>query len=225
VLVGWNFGKVKPSIFSFLFLCFYFSFFANGYITHSLGSTIHFQRPDLLFHTNDIQIPLNPPLNYFAGFFPSPLLFFYFIYFFFFFANVGGDIPDVGQLMFASFPVDPKVNVSIMENNTWYCCYSTFFFEYLITVIYFFKLYCCYSTFFFEYLIAVFYFFNLGGWVKSMMELDFVYIHCEKRCIKRLFTANLVILLYWLFFFVLFFFNSLISIIIIIFCCYFTFDT
>eukprot|EP00026_Physarum_polycephalum_P001538 Phypoly_transcript_01540.p1 GENE.Phypoly_transcript_01540~~Phypoly_transcript_01540.p1 ORF type:complete len:1069 (+),score=95.14 Phypoly_transcript_01540:45-3251(+) len=64
----------------------------------SLYSTIHFERPDLLPLSDDAHpIPLCPKVN----FFKAPL------------------VPEVGELMQASFPVDANFNYSIQPNTWW----------------------------------------------------------------------------------------------------------
>eukprot|EP00026_Physarum_polycephalum_P001049 Phypoly_transcript_01050.p1 GENE.Phypoly_transcript_01050~~Phypoly_transcript_01050.p1 ORF type:complete len:906 (+),score=142.25 Phypoly_transcript_01050:476-3193(+) len=65
----------------------------------SLAETVRFQRPDLdLPKTLELPIPLNPPRSFFLR----------------------GGVPDVGELMNASFPADGKLVDYVSAGNSWW---------------------------------------------------------------------------------------------------------
>eukprot|EP00026_Physarum_polycephalum_P000547 Phypoly_transcript_00548.p1 GENE.Phypoly_transcript_00548~~Phypoly_transcript_00548.p1 ORF type:complete len:911 (+),score=120.65 Phypoly_transcript_00548:114-2846(+) len=79
----------------------------------SLMATIHFERPDLFPHTNALPLPLDPSPEFFK------IL----------------QVPDVGELMLASFPVDIKNLDYVQLKNEWWmgekydgirCCWNNF---------------------------------------------------------------------------------------------------
>lgn len=87
---------------------------ANG--LNSLIRSIQFQRPDLLpaRHTQASPISLNPPHGFFDSMAEEELLWARSIN-----LIAGGIIPDVGQLMFASFPSSAEM-VDVSPENQWY---------------------------------------------------------------------------------------------------------
>lgn len=83
---------------------------------NSLIRSIQFQRPDLLpaRHTQASPISLNPPHGFFDSMAEEELLWARSIN-----LIAGGIIPDVGQLMFASFPSSAEM-VDVSPENQWY---------------------------------------------------------------------------------------------------------
>eukprot|EP00026_Physarum_polycephalum_P004297 Phypoly_transcript_04315.p1 GENE.Phypoly_transcript_04315~~Phypoly_transcript_04315.p1 ORF type:complete len:712 (-),score=56.46 Phypoly_transcript_04315:8-2143(-) len=63
-------------------------------LLESLKSTVHFQCPNLIQQSAHLPIPLNPPTNFFKA----------------------NEIPDVGELMYAAFPIDPSI---ILSHKWW----------------------------------------------------------------------------------------------------------
>jgi hypothetical protein len=110
-------------------LLFAFGFFYINFYFCSLGASIHFENPNVEVHQTFVDpIPLNPPLGYFSGTFIPPIssppfcvLFVFCLsdlrargrikienYSIYIFSD--DIIPNVGELMLASFPQENKVN-------------------------------------------------------------------------------------------------------------------
>jgi hypothetical protein len=104
MLVGWSHGKVPIT----------FVFTSVSLLFHRLAASIQFQRHELIA-SHSHPIPLNPPPGYFPSNYP----------FSFGFINIfltdiqGHELPGVGELMAASFPIDNKFANSISQND-WY---------------------------------------------------------------------------------------------------------
>lgn len=103
-------------------------------------ASICFYRPDLIhlysFQNNDYEksdihpIPLNPPENLFRKF-PSfpPFSFFNnnWLLIIDYFLKKVNKIPDVGELMLASFPSTAEFSSSISPSNSWYYYYNNYY--------------------------------------------------------------------------------------------------
>ena len=92
----------------------------------SLVATIHFQTPDVVSEAEAEAvadyIPLNPPADFFRGNTSTYLMFspanFSVLFGVFTFVHIVRELPGVGELMLASFPVDSDFNIS--SGDYWY---------------------------------------------------------------------------------------------------------
>ena len=121
------FSSLSFCFFSLLLSSSHMFYIVNLFLyTYRLVSTISFQRPDIEIHSErrDSPISLNPPLKFFTGilflsflsFLSFSFSFFFFLFsflhssfillilFFFLFSFLVPTIPQVGELMLASFP-------------------------------------------------------------------------------------------------------------------------
>lgn len=109
----------------------------------SLASTMEFYYPDLeMFGSQSfaVPIPLNPPAIFFEGTYrlpgvPRHLLKFFATCFLFLFPSIlcfsspylERSIPDVGELMLASYVPDPIMKERVSPDYPWYSFFNTLF--------------------------------------------------------------------------------------------------